>query len=106
MKMYRILGKRGRITIPYDMRQRVGFQQNDVLSFTESKDGRSVLVTREIICDERCPEKDRAERDAEGTVTLKNFLDGLSQDQQKAALLHLSLKWAEQKGNKIHVRTP
>ena len=87
MKMFRILGKRGRITIPYDMRQRVGFQQNDVLSFTESEDGRSVLVTREILCDERCPDKDRGERDAEGTVTLKSFLDGLSQDQQKAALL-------------------
>ena len=103
MKMYRILGKRGRITIPYDMRQRVGFQQNDVLSFTESEDGRSVLVTREIICDELCPEKDHTDRDTEGTVTLKGFLDGLSPDQQKAALMHLSLKWAEQKGRKLHV---
>ena len=103
MKMYRILGKRGRITIPFDMRQRVGFQQNDVLSFTESEDGRSVLVTREIICDERCPESGDKGRDAEGTVTLKGFLDGLSPDQQKAALMHLSLKWAEQKGKRIHV---
>ena len=34
--MYRILGKRGRITIPFEMRQRVGFLYNDVLSFTES----------------------------------------------------------------------
>ena len=45
--MYRILGKRGRITIPYEMRQRVGFAYNDVLSFTESEDGRTVLVRRE-----------------------------------------------------------
>ena len=44
--MYRILGKRGRITIPYEMRQRVGFSHNDVLSFTESDDGRTVLVRR------------------------------------------------------------
>ena len=103
MKMYRILGKRGRITIPFNMRQRVGFQQNDVLSFTESEDGRSVLVTREIICDERCPEVDSKGHDTESTVTLKGFLDGLSPDQQKAALMHLSLKWAEQKGRKLHV---
>lgn len=48
--MYRILGKRGRITIPYEMRQRVGFAYNDVLSFTESEDGRTVLVRREKIC--------------------------------------------------------
>lgn len=28
-QMYRILGKRGRITIPFEIRQRVGFSQND-----------------------------------------------------------------------------
>ena len=33
-KMYRILGKRGRITIPFELRKRVGFAYNDVLSFT------------------------------------------------------------------------
>lgn len=38
-KLYRVLGKRGRITIPYEIRQRVGFTYNDVLSFTESPDG-------------------------------------------------------------------
>ena len=45
-KLLRILGKRGRITIPYEIRQRVGFEYNDVLSFTESSDGRSVIVRR------------------------------------------------------------
>jgi len=39
-KLLRILGKRGRITIPFEIRQRVGFAYNDVLSFTESSDGR------------------------------------------------------------------
>ena len=47
-KMYRVLGKRGRITIPYEIRQRVGFGHNDVLSFTEGEDGRSVTVRREM----------------------------------------------------------
>ena len=42
-KLYRILGKRGRITIPYEIRQRVGFSYNDVLSFTEADDGRTVM---------------------------------------------------------------
>ena len=50
-KLYRVLGKRGRITIPYEIRQRVGFSHNDVLSFTESPDGRTVTVKREKICD-------------------------------------------------------
>ena len=34
MKTYRILGKRGRVTIPYVFRQQVGFGFNDVLSFS------------------------------------------------------------------------
>lgn len=44
-KIYRILGRRGRITIPFEIRQKVGFKQDDVLSFTESEDG-SVPIMR------------------------------------------------------------
>ena len=33
LKIYRVLGKKGRITIPYEIRQRIGFRHNDVLSF-------------------------------------------------------------------------
>lgn len=36
-KLYRVLGKRGRITIPFEIRQRVGFTYNDVLSFTDPR---------------------------------------------------------------------
>lgn len=50
VQMLRILGKRGRITIPYEIRQRVGFKYNDVLSFTETTDGTSVVVKREKLC--------------------------------------------------------
>ena len=48
-KIYRVLGKRGRVTIPYEIRQKVGFSQNDVLSFERSEDGRTVTVRRERI---------------------------------------------------------
>lgn len=66
-KLYRVLGKRGRITIPYEIRQRVGFSYNDVLSFTEASDGRTVTVKREKICDNcsKPAEKDN-ENDAGG----------------------------------------
>ena len=50
-KMFRVLGKMGRITIPYEIRKRVGFARNDVLSFTEAEDGRTVVVRREKLCD-------------------------------------------------------
>ena len=81
--MYRILGKRGRITIPIEMRMRVGFAQNDLLSFSETEDGKAVLVRREKICD-NCNSPLTAANDKE--MTLLEFLDGLSDAEQHAAL--------------------
>lgn len=89
-KIYRILGKRGRITIPFEIRQRIGFRYNDVLSFTQQDDG-SVLVRREKICD-NC--KKLAE-EYEKNYTLEDFLDSLSEEEQRDALIHLSLLLAE-----------
>ena len=94
MKIYRILGKRGRITVPYEIRCKVGFKQNDVLSFEESADGRTVVIKREIICD--CNgEKSKEKKDKQDEITLYDFLNGLSPEQQRAALIHLSVKWAQ-----------
>ncbi len=94
-KLYRILGKKGRITIPYEIRSRVGFSYNDVLSFTE-QDDRTVVVRREKICDDcRSNLKAPTEKVPDG-ITLLQFLDSLSKSEQRAALIHLSVKWAEQ----------
>ena len=90
-KIYRILGRRGRITIPFEIRQKVGFKQDDVLSFTESEDGRTVIVRRERICD--CQKSGQVGADNE--MTLYDFLNSLTPKQQRAALIHLSVKWAE-----------
>lgn len=95
MKLFRILGKRGRITIPFEIRQKIGFNYNDILSFTENLDGTSVTVKREKICD-NCSQH-HTEKDDE--VTLYDFLNGLSAEQQRAALVHLSVMWAEQQTN-------
>lgn len=102
MKTYRILGKRGRITVPYEIRCKVGFKQNDVLSFEESADGRTVVIKREIICD--CNgEKSKEKKDKHDEITLYDFLNGLSPEQQRAALIHLSVKWAQnQAGEKAY----
>ncbi|MBS5855908.1 MAG: AbrB/MazE/SpoVT family DNA-binding domain-containing protein [Firmicutes bacterium] len=102
MKTYRILGKRGRITVPYEIRCKVGFKQNDVLSFEESADGRTVVIKREIICD--CNgEKSKEKKDKQDEITLYDFLNGLSPEQQRAALIHLSVKWAQnQAGGKTY----
>lgn len=92
LKMYRVLGERGRITIPYEIRKRIGFRYNDVLSFAELDDS-SVVVRKEKICD-NCNE---FAEEFEENFTLEDFLDSLSEEEQRDALLHLSLLWAEKK---------
>lgn len=90
LKIYRVLGKKGRITIPYEIRQQIGFKYNDVLSFTQQDDG-SVVVRREKICDSCNEFADEFEEN----FTLEDFLDSLSEEEQREALIHLSLLWAE-----------
>lgn len=94
IKLYRVLGKKGRITIPYEIRQQIGFRYNDILLFTQQDDG-SVLVRREKICD-NC--KEIAE-DFEESITLEDFLDSLSEEEQRETLVHLSLLWANKQKN-------
>ena len=94
--IYRVMGKRGRITIPYEFRQQVGFGYNDILSFTKQDDN-TVIVKREKICD-NCKRREAppsASNSADAGVTLRELLDSLPPAQQKAALVHLSVKWAE-----------
>ncbi len=99
LKMYRVLGKRGRITIPFEMRMCVGFKSNDVLSFTK-QDDRTIVVRKEKICD-NCNEQETVKKDEE--VTLLEFLNGLSDEQKRAALIHLSVQWAEKQGGNLNV---
>ena len=90
-KILRILGRRGRITIPYELREQVGFRHNDVLSFALQSDD-SIVVTREKLCD-NCSGWENAGAVA-GRMTLVDFLDSLTLEQQREAVLHLSAKWA------------
>ncbi|WP_444425713.1 AbrB/MazE/SpoVT family DNA-binding domain-containing protein [Ruminococcus sp.] len=92
LRLFRVLGKKGRITIPFEIRQRIGFRYNDVLSFTELDDS-SVVVRKEKICD-NCK---YLEEDFEKNFTLEDFIDSLSEEEQRDALIHLSLLLAEKK---------
>lgn len=89
MKTYRILGKRGRTTIPFEIRQMLGFSFNDVVSF-EEKDG-GVFVRREKICD-NCKSVENDAPNKTDEISLLDFVDGLSNSEQKALLVHLAVK--------------
>ena len=94
MKINKILGKRGRITIPYELRIKMGFRYNDVVSF-EEQDNNTIIIRREKICD-GCKKTDASpvEKPTD-EITLLEFLDGLSDAEQRAVFVHLMTKWTD-----------
>ena len=89
-KPVKILGKRGRVTIPFEIRQALGYTDNDILSFTAQPDG-TLVVRREKLCDD-CNEEPAEERTSE---SLMKLLDALPDSQQREILIKLSIRWAE-----------
>lgn len=86
MKIYKILGKRGRITIPFAIRQELGFEQDDVISFEAQDDG-SVIIRAEPRC---CGCYD----DQPEMIPLQEILDELPDEAKRDALVYLSMQLA------------
>ena len=93
MKINKILGKRGRITIPYEIRLKMGFKYNDVVSFEEQDN--TVIIRREKICDGCKKDAPNPVEKPTDEITLLEFLDGLSDAEQRAAFVHLMTKWTD-----------
>ena len=106
MKVYKILGRRGRITIPQKIREKIGFGSGDIVSFDELEDGQSILIRKEIVCD-GCSDLDDADDFDDGNLDddiggddmsfITDILDGLSPEKQREALVHPSMRIADQK---------
>ena len=97
-KIVRVLGKRGRITIPYQIRVRNKIGYNDILSF-EEKDANTIIFRKERLyngCIPECFEE-------VSELSIEDFLDSLSTEQQRKAAIHLNLLWAQREGAKINV---
>lgn len=101
MKILRILGKKGRITIPFEIRKEVGFKYNDVLSFVQA-DNNTVIIRRERICDEGCPMYNEYNQPTKTNSQVTDYLDGLTAEEQRTALVHLSANWAAQQGGAVN----
>lgn len=97
-KIVRVLGKRGRITIPYQIRVRNKIGYNDILSF-EEKDANTIILRKERLCNGCTPEC----FDEVSELSIEDFLDSLSTEQQRKATIHLNLLWAQREGAKINV---
>ena len=101
MKILRILGKRGRVTIPFEIREFVGFGYNDVLSFTVD-DEDTVTIKKERICNSNCAKYNLPPADLRDDDTLKEFIDRLPSSKQRDVRVHLSLKWAAKNGGVVN----
>jgi len=103
-KTLRILGKRGRVTIPQEVRDALGMERGDVVSFAVVSDD-SAIVKRERLCDNcageppqmikllvqamhvatNCPQSQKA----------FNYLTDLSPAQQYDCVAKIIAEWAE-----------
>lgn len=80
----RVLGKRGRTTIPYEIRKELGIRYNDLLSFTPTEDGRGVIIRKEIVCD-GCKSLRSGEDSQETTMMLYEYLSELTPKHKRSA---------------------
>ena len=83
-KIYKTLGKRGRTTIPYVIRVRLGLSHNDLISFEE--DGDTVIVRREKVCDDFLDDIDEIGEDSDA---LLDFVDDLSDKERMTLFFYL-----------------
>ena len=94
MRTYRVLGQKGRTTIPLSLRLRLGLRCGDVLSFDE--DNGAVIVRKEKICD-RC-KGNRILPEHSDTDSFSSFTEQLTMDERRALLTCLIAKFSEELG--------
>ena len=97
-KIYKVLGKKGAVVIPFEMRTALNLNYNDIISFTPRQDG-SIIIRKEAICDCICDEEPPFEDNE--PMTLEDFFSTLTEEEQRQTLVQLSSIWAQRrKGEK------
>ena len=83
-KVYRLIGKRGRTTVPFEIRMKMRLGYNSLISY-EMQDDDTVILRREKVCD-GCKEPQIKE------ATILDVLNSLSDNEQKALHRYLTIK--------------
>lgn len=97
------------ISIPADVLEEAGIQPNALIQY-QAEDGKIIMEMVDEIaplvcsgeCNE-CPAKGQKARSKNEEMTLLEFLNNLSEEQQRAALIHLSVSWAQKVGGDLGV---
>ena len=81
----RVLGKKGRTTIPYEFRQILDLRHNDILTFAMNDDRTCVVITKEKFCTD-CIKFVPQNKD----VSLDDFLSRMNRNEMLQAIAALS----------------
>ena len=85
--IYKVLDQKGRTTIPFEIRRKLGMKYNDILSFT--MDNNRVIITKEKLCNDCNNNSDRDEK-----KPFSELIDSLSPMQQYELFNKLAERWA------------
>ena len=90
----RVLGKKGRTTIPYAIRTALDFRPGDLISFTVNEDD-SITVKQEFLCEsESCPIGDDPDLPTPNVESILEDFSGLSATEQYRVMSTLISAWA------------
>ena len=92
------------MSIPSNVLEEAGILPNALMQY-QAEEGKIIMEMVDevtpIFCDgecEECPVKERKSMERREEITLLEFLNNLSEEQQRAALIHLSVLWAQKVG--------
>ena len=83
-KIYKLIGKKGRTTVPFEIRMKMELGYNSLVSY-EMKDDNTVILHKEKVCD-GCKTSDVKEG------SLLDVVNSLTDTEQKALHRYLSIK--------------
>lgn len=86
-KVYKLIGKRGRTTVPFDIRMKMRLGYNSLVSY-ELKDEDTLILRKEKICD-GCREPNIKE------TTILDVVNSLSDTEKKALYRYLSIRMSK-----------
>ena len=82
MKVYRIIGNEGRVTIPQDIRQCAGLVSNTVVSFELVSEGAVLVRSEQLVEQESLPGE---------MPSIRELLESLTDSQRSAAQCYLTI---------------
>ncbi len=97
------------LSVPSEVLEEAGITANALIQYNVD-DGKIIMEIVDsvvpLVCKgecQECPIKEQKKKEKQDEITLLEFLNNLSEEQQRAALIHLSVLWAQKVGGDLVV---